>query len=86
MFLSQIFLLLGSPDKLVLEYEWVDVKVHKNVFEYNTSLTNMLRRLVQLAGTEFADYSKSKSVSTMTAYRVTKDFDRQFFAFLCSYW
>ena len=60
-----MYLLLGAPDKLVLEYEWVEIKVQSDsVFELNTKLTNMLRRLIHLAATEFADYSKNKHVST----------------------
>ena len=59
-----MYLLLGAPDKLMLDYEWVDIKVHRDsVFEFNAKLTNMLRRLIHLAATEFADYSKNKHVS-----------------------
>ena len=59
-----MYLLLGAADKLVLEYEWVEIKAQSDsVFELNTKLTNMLRRLIHLAATEFADYSKNKHVS-----------------------
>ncbi len=64
MTLAEVHLLLGSPDKLVLEYEWVDVAPpSREIVQMNTNITNMLRRLVHLATTEFTDFSKVKPVS-----------------------
>lgn len=54
---AQLFLMLGSSDRIVLEYEWCD-----KIDDGTKTLANMLRRLIQLATSEFADVSKSKQV------------------------
>ena len=60
--IAEVYLMLGCPEKLTLEYDWVDKVKNDNVLQMNLTLTNMLRRLVQLATTEFADFSKCKPV------------------------
>ncbi len=72
-----MYLLLGAPEKLMLEYEWVSMsrsRADSNLFELNTKLTNVMRRLVHLAATEFTDHSKNKHVSrsVMIGFIVTK--------------
>ena len=61
--IGELYLLLGCPEKLTLEYDWVDLVKNDNIMQMNLALTNMLRRLVQLATTEFSDFSKTKPVS-----------------------
>lgn len=61
--IAELYLLMGCPEKLCLEYDWVDLVKNQNVIQMNLALSNMLRRLVQLATTEFSDFSKNKPVS-----------------------
>ncbi|XP_013378859.1 protein cramped-like isoform X2 [Lingula anatina] len=56
--IAHIHLILGSPEKLVLEYEWEEPNETPHL--ENASLSNMLRRLVHLAMSEFTDFSKPK--------------------------
>lgn len=57
---AELYLMFGSPEKVILQYEWVDLVQTQDVLQLNQNLTNMLRRLVHLATTEFADFRKSK--------------------------
>ena len=58
---AELYVMLGNPQKLVLEYEWVPKKPVDDIVELNTELTNMLRRLVHLAYTEFTDFRRIKN-------------------------
>lgn len=54
---ADLYLMMGNPEKIILEYEWVDLKPVQDILDLG-HLTNMLRRLIHLASTEFTDFSK----------------------------
>lgn len=57
--IADIFLMMGSPQKIVLEYEWVEMVVTPDFLDMG-HVTNMLRRLIHLATSEFSDFTKPK--------------------------
>ncbi|XP_021363017.1 protein cramped-like isoform X2 [Mizuhopecten yessoensis] len=57
---AELYLMFGKDGKLRLEYEWVTTPDD----QLASKLTNMLRRLVHLATTEFTDFSKTSSNSS----------------------
>ena len=59
--MAELYLTLGNPAKVVLEYEWCEVVQTADILKVN--LANMLRRLVHLANTEFTDVGKSRQVT-----------------------
>jgi hypothetical protein len=61
---ADLYLMMGGPDRVVLEYEWCDITPGDEVSHLNNQLTNMLRRLVHLATTEFTDF-KTRQVSLL---------------------
>ena len=61
---ADIYLMMGMPDKVVLEYEWVELVKQADVLNFR-ELTNLLRRLVGLARTHSLDAPKSRSVTAM---------------------
>lgn len=52
--IAELYLMFGKDGKLRLEYEWCKTPDD----QLASKLTNMLRRLVHLATTEFTDFSK----------------------------
>ena len=61
--IAEIYLMLGSPEKIVLEYDWVETqKAETPAGVLAKNLANMLQRLLHLATTEFTDF-KTKPVS-----------------------
>ena len=60
MTIAELYMMLGCPKRLCLEYDWVEKKTKEDIWELNKKLTNMLRRLVHLATTEFIDFKKVK--------------------------
>lgn len=58
--IAELCLMTGSPGKIQLFYEWVDIVVVPDILQLNTLLTNKLRRLIHLASTEFTDFRKMK--------------------------
>ena len=60
MTIAEVYMMSGCPKKLCLEYEWVEKKASEDIWELNKKLTNMLRRLVHLATTEFVEFKKTK--------------------------
>lgn len=59
--LAELYLMFGEGGKLKVEYDWCDIKP-ASVLALQ-QLTNLLRRLVHLATTEFTDFSKLKQES-----------------------
>ena len=66
MTLAQIYLLLGCPETVLLEYEWQ----HRNqdqvapaIPTFNEHLNNMLRRLIHVASTQFKDLGRQKQAA-----------------------
>ena len=57
---GQLYLMMGDPQKMVLQYEWTDVVKTPDIVSCNQRLTNMLRRLIHIATTEFIDLNKSR--------------------------
>ena len=51
---------MGDPQKMVLQYEWTETVKAPDIVGCNQRLTNMLRRLIHIATTEFIDLSKSR--------------------------
>ena len=60
---GQLYLMMGDPQKMVLQYEWTDVVKTPDIVSCNQRLTNMLRRLIHIATTEFIDLNKSRPQS-----------------------
>lgn len=60
----EVYMMMGCPQKVVLEYDLVEAEQAEGILELN-KLTNMLRRLVHLASTEFIDFKKSKPQSAL---------------------
>jgi hypothetical protein len=86
--LAEIYLALGSPETVVLEYEWRDITPPKKdipniplevlghssssvlscaIFPQRDNLAGLLRKLVQLATTEFVDLTKSKQCVSLSS-------------------
>ncbi|XP_064608359.1 protein cramped-like isoform X2 [Liolophura sinensis] len=59
--LAELYLMFGEGGKLKVEYDWCEIKP-ASVLALQ-QLTNLLRRLVHLATTEFTDFSKLKQES-----------------------
>ncbi|XP_033742781.1 protein cramped-like isoform X2 [Pecten maximus] len=57
---AELYLMFGKDGKLRLEYEWCITPDD----QLTSKLTNMLRRLVHLATTEFTDFSKTSNNSS----------------------
>jgi hypothetical protein len=59
---GELFFMLGSPLKVNLEYEWVDLRpqITADLVDINVDLSNMLRRLVHLANPEFTEMRRPK--------------------------
>lgn len=57
---AELYLMFGKDGKLRLEYEWCVTPDN----QLTSKLTNMLRRLVHLATTEFTDFSKTSNNSS----------------------
>ncbi|XP_060063402.1 protein cramped-like [Ylistrum balloti] len=57
---AELYLMFGKDGKLRLEYEWCVTPDD----QLTSKLTNMLRRLVHLATTEFTDFSKTSNNSS----------------------
>ena len=58
--LAELWLAVGSPEKITMNFEWVDCS---NKIDYmQQSLANMLRRLIHLATTEFTDFSRQSAL------------------------
>ena len=68
MTIAEVYMMTGCPKKLCLEYEWVEKKPVEDIWELNKKLTNMLRRLVHLATTEFVEFKKTKSSTVVSAF------------------
>ena len=68
MTIAEVYMMTGCPKKLCLEYEWVEKKVTEDIWELNKKLTNMLRRLVHLATTEFVEFKKAKPTTVVSEF------------------
>ena len=69
---GQLYLMMGDPQKMVLQYEWTDMVKTPDVISCNQRLTNMLRRLIHIATTEFIDLSKSRPQSVRSCFLIMK--------------
>lgn len=69
---GQLYLMMGDPQKMVLQYEWTDMVKTPDVISCNQRLTNMLRRLIHIATTEFIDLSKSRPQSVRSCFQIIK--------------
>ena len=70
---ADLYLMMGMPDKIVLEYEWVERDQNTDLLNLG-ELTHALRRLIDLAKTQSAELVKSKLASQV-----------HFFVCLCTY-
>ena len=57
--LADLYLMMGNPEKIMLEYDWVDIVDTPDILDLS-HVTNMLRRLIHLASSEFTDFNKPK--------------------------
>lgn len=80
--LAEVYLLFNAPEKFILEYEWTEVDPQYNFLK--DKLTNVMRRLVQIASTEYLEVSKNKNVSVESTKTSFLYDIPQYVIFICS--